>query len=810
MSHSFSQAPVFTLKTTGNPLVLESAEGDAAHIFVLENDIIRVLLLPGGRLNFPKTWAISPGAADVPAEGRDRFDVSGFSLPAYQYAENAGVLTLSTEKIRLSIRLDGFFCRWETKVQGLWQVAAEDRATQSYNFGWWDEKIYHYLKREPNEMYFGLGERAGEANRAGQSYRFCNVDAMGYSAKTSDPLYKHIPFYMTWKKASEASAAFGLFYDSVSDCTFDMGRELDNYHGHYRYFVADYGDLDYYFIAGPKPADVTQRFTWLTGRPAFTPKWGLGYSGSTMSYTDSPNAQERMNEFLEGCRKHDILCDSFHLSSGYTSIADKRYVFNWNTDKFPDPAAFAKHYLDHGVRLCANIKPCLLRDHPRFNEAKEVGLFINEPNGTPAEVQFWDESGSYLDFTNPKTSLWWKARVTDALLDYGIAATWNDNNEFEIWSKTPQMHGFGAPRPACEAKPLQTLLMMKASHEAQSAHVPDKRPFLISRSGMAGMQRYVQTWSGDNYTSWETLRYNIRMATGLALSGVSNIGHDIGGFAGPRPEPELLLRWVQHGIFLPRFSIHSWNDDQSANEPWMYPEITPAIRKLIHFRYQLIPYLYDLLWRSHHAYEPMLRPTFYDFPDDPRCFEANDEMMLGGKLLIASVVEAGQRQRTVYLPTGSGWFDFWSGAYYDGGQTIRLPAGWEEPPLLVREGAIIPLNLAEQHFANAADQRGFAIFPSPKQGAFTDQFFEDDGESQAYQQGDYGVWKISVASDASSPAARLTVMIERSGSRAFLPDEITLLLPRQESRAVQVQSANIMADRLQGKWREIKVRLTAT
>ena len=127
-----------------------------------------------------------------------------------------------------------------------------------------------------------------------------NIDAMGYNARTTDPLYKHIPFYLTWKKQSKIS--FGLFYDTIADCTFDLGRELDNYHGLYRYFLADYGDLDYYFIAGETLADVVRRYTWLTGRPAFTPKWSLGYSGSTMTYTDLPNAQERMNDFLTGCK----------------------------------------------------------------------------------------------------------------------------------------------------------------------------------------------------------------------------------------------------------------------------------------------------------------------------------------------------------------------------------------------------------------------------------------------------------------------------------------------------------------------------
>ena len=260
-------------------------------------------------------------------------------------------------------------------------------------------------------------------------------------------------------------------------------------------------------------------------------------------------------------------------------------MFHWNRDKFPDPAAFAQSYADSGVRLCANIKPCLLRDHPLFEEAAAQGLLIADKDGAPAWVQFWDEVGAYLDFTNPAAIHWWKAQVTSALLDNGVVSTWNDNNEFEIWTDRPSPNGFGELRSKPgRAKPLQALLMMQASREAQIAHAPAKRPFLVSRSGAAGMQRYVQTWSGDNFTSWETLKYNIKMGLGLALSGVSNTGHDIGGFSGPAPDAELLVRWVQFGVFMPRFSIHSWNDDGTVNEPWMHPEATPFVRDLIKLR----------------------------------------------------------------------------------------------------------------------------------------------------------------------------------------------------------------------------------
>jgi alpha-glucosidase len=801
MSMAFT--PTFSLTNQdGSRITLQSVEGCIVYIFFLEEDILRVMVLPDGKLRFPRTWAIAPGLDDVPLEGRDRFNLEGFTSPVVEVLQEANQLRITTARVRLIVKLQGFFCQWEVMHNGRWQVAASDRSTQSYNFGWWDERVYHYLKREADETYFGLGERAGDTNRTGQRYRMTNIDAMGYNARTTDPLYKHIPFYLTWKKQSKVP--FGLYYDTVADCTFDLGCELDNYHGFYRYFVAEYGDLDYYFIGGATLADVVRRYTWLTGRPAFTPKWSLGYSGSTMTYTDSLNAQERMNEFLIGCEEHDILCDSFHLSSGYTSIGEKRYVFNWDRSKFPDPGGFVKHYLDAGVRICANIKPCLLRDHPRFKEAEAKGLFVHDEDGKPTMVQFWDEVGAYLDFTNPKTVAWWKSGVSESLLNYGVVATWNDNNEFEIWDDNARIHGFGEARRAVESKTLQTLLMMRASWEAQREFAPKRRPLLISRSGTVGMHRYVQTWSGDNYTSWDTLRYNIKMGIGLALSGVSNVGHDVGGFSGPAPDAELLLRWVQFGIFMPRFSIHSWNDDKSVNEPWMYPEITPYIRDLIKFRYRLIPYLYDLLWRSHRYYAPIVRPTFHDFPEDEHCYLENDDMLLGENLLVAAVVEPGKRARSVYLPEGCGWYDFWSGDYYHGGQQIVLPAPWDRPPLLAREGCAIPLNVAEQHFSKAADQRGFCIFPHRSDGEFEYECFEDDGESEAYREGHFWTWRLRLKHSVSE----LLIQIERSGEGYPEAGLILILLPRQEMRRIDFRGGSVVTDTSKGMSRELLVTLS--
>jgi alpha-glucosidase len=765
--------PLFHVaKASGGHIVLTSDTAAQVHLFVLEEDIIRVLVLPDGELKQPRSWAIAPGETDTPDEGRHRLVATGFSRPPAARRQDGHILTLETARIRLTVDLQGFKCRWQI-FDKEWKDAARDRPTQAYDFGWWDGRVRHYLARDADEQFFGLGERSGDQNRVGRRFRLSNVDAFGYSALTSDPLYKHIPFTITRRLADGLS--YGLFYDTLSDCDFDLGCELDNYHGLYRGFEAEHGDLDYYFIAGPDLADVTRRFTWLTGRPALMPSWSLGFSGSSMALADAGDAEARHLAWLDECQRRDIPCASFHLSSGYTESKGKRYVFTWNRDKFPDPVRFAQGFAGRGVRLVANLKPALLKDHPRFAEAAARGLLIAEDDGAPALAQFWDGLGAYLDFTHPDTAAWWKVEVKAALLDLGVTATWNDNNEYEIWSRRALAHA----GPAAATRAVQPLLMARASRQAQIEHAPDRRPFVVTRSGCAGMQRYAQTWSGDNRTSWETLRYNLKMGLGLALSGVSNSGHDVGGFAGLAPDAELLTRWVEMGVFMPRFSIHSWNDDGSASTPWMHEAAADRITALMRMRVRFQPYLSYLSWRYAKDFEPIWRPTFHDFPADPAAWEECDEFMLGRSLLIAPVVTPGATKRSVRAPAGADWIEPWTGARIAGGRTAMLDAPLGRPTFLARVGALVPVNLAPAHFGEARLDPGFLLFP-PDEGEAVIELFADDGDRAV---------DVAAATPAIHVAARCQpgeIQIQVSG----LPgaSDKTFLLPPGETRRVTVIS----------------------
>lgn len=700
---------------------------DRGHRLIIDAGatIARVLLVPAGGLATPRTWSLDPGEGfPEPLEGRDR-SLSPVKPVAVTAREDDAAITLTTATWQATITRGELAIAWAQKIGDAYVPVLADRATAAYRLPRRGSGFRHALKRDLAERYYGFGETSGSADKHGRKLEMGTSDSLGYDARSTQPLYKHIPYYAT-VRPDLGGRSVGLFYDCLAPGRFDLGQEIDAYHDFFRSFEADAGDLDYYVLFGPDLSDIVRRFTALTGRTAFLPRWAIPYSGSTMSYTDDANPPARFDEFLGLLKQHDLPCSSFHLSSGYTMIGDNRYVFNWNRDRFPDPEGFAAKLMDAGIRIVANIKPALLADHPRFAEVEAFRGFVRDADdpSKPHMTQFWGGMGAYLDFTNPKTSAWWTARVTDALLEKGIVATWNDNNEFEVWDPEAPVAIGGLGGTMAAMRPVETQLMLRASAIAQKAFAPGKRPMLVSRSGGPGLQRYVQTWTGDNRTAWETLRYNLRMGHGLSLSGVFNYGHDVGGFAGPKPEPDLFVRWVEQGIFWPRFSIHSWNDDQSANEPWMYPEVLPEIRAALKLRERLVPYLYALLYRAHAEHKPVLSPLFLAFPADPACYDEEDAFLLGDGVLVAPVLDQGATERTVYLPhVPGGWTDFWTGATYAGGAKVTVPAPLGRCPVFAAAGTILPLGPEKSEETGDLTLR---VYPG---AAASLTLFDDDGES---------------------------------------------------------------------------------
>ncbi len=758
-------------------LLFEGTDGERIKLDVLNHDLIRVRHWPDGKPRLNRTWWL----ADSPREGRHRDDLSAFPLPDFNLNPADGGFALHTNVLQLHIHTGNFRIECADTNKHIFHADARVRA---YAYDRRGQAVFHYLQRHRDEYYYGFGEKAGPLDKSGMRMIMQNVDAFGYNAETSDPLYKHIPFYITFIPALDI--AYGLFYDNMSTCIFDMGREVNALHGSYsRHYQAQDGDLDYYLIYGPTFEAVVEKYTALTGRPILPPRWSLGYLGSTMKYTESPDAQEQLKQFVDLCQEHDIPCDMFHLSSGYTTDAEgRRCVFTWNRDRIPAPTQMVAHFQQAGIQVGANIKPYLLQTHPLYSDLLAKGGFVRSANQGPEVNLFWSsgdyqfEPGGYIDFTNLAGYEWWKQHATSALLDYGIEVLWNDNNEFEVLDDEAECDGFGKPIRMAMARPLLTLLMARASFEATQAHQPKRRPFVLSRAGCPGIQRYAQTWSGDNDTSWNALRYNIPMGLGLSLSGLPNNGHDVGGFAGPKPEPELFVRWVQNGIFHPRFCIHSHNSDGTVNEPWMYPEVLSIIRETIKFRYKLLPYLYSLFFESYLTGHPITRPMVYHFAHDSHCHRESFDFMLGPNILVASVLEPDARTRSVYLPQGTGWYDFHTGDWYEGGQYIEVAAPLERIPLFVPEGGIIPM-------IEDNKMRTY-IFPHREagHGAFT--MIADDGISLGYQRGDYATVQIQMSS--TPEAIQLKAGADQSQYELEY-NSIDFRLPPHETRPVNEGSS---------------------
>ncbi|NJL94891.1 MAG: alpha-glucosidase [Anaerolineae bacterium] len=767
-------------------LAFDGERGERFQIAVLEHDLLRVSLFSGGQPRLDRTWMIVDAQGTAPREGRLREDYSPFALPGYAHSLQDQQVQLRTAALQVEIALGPLALRWHD-AQG--RAFATDDRRRAYQYDRTGRSVFHYLVRRPTEHYYGLGERAGALDKHGGRFILKNVDAYGYDAARSDPLYKHFPFYITY--VPELGLAYGLLYDNLPPPTFDLGQEIDAYHGPYRSYQVEDGDVDYYLIFGPSIGEVVRKLARLTGHMALPPRWSLGFMAGTMGYTEAPDAQHQLQTFVERCQAEQIPCDLFHLSSGYTTGEQdgKRYVFNWNRSRVPDPPGLARYFRDRGMRLAGNIKPWLLLTHPQYAEvAQQGGLIQAAEADEPEHVTLWSggisqsEPGAYLDFTHPAAYAWWQNQVRSALLEMGVSVTWNDNNEYEIWDDAARCDGFGQPIPIGLIRPLHSLLMTRASWEAQQADLPDERPFVICRSGMPGVQRYAQTWSGDNYTRWESLRYNIAMGLGLSLSGAPNMGHDIGGLVGPKPDPELFLRWLQCGVFQPRFHIHSLNDDGSISEPWMYPKILPLVRQTIQWRYRLLPYLYSLFYHAHRDGDPMNRPLVYEFPEDARCRAESFDFLLGSHLLVPPIFEEGVRHREVYLPAGSAWHPFYGEGWLEGGQSVALPAPLEHLPLLVRAGGIIPMGKAMQHVgAEPDDQREVYLFPHPGAGSAQFELIEDDGLSLGYQRGEVSTVGLGLA--ATPEQVMLTLRV--SGGYALPYSEMTFILPPGEARPLE-------------------------
>ena len=608
----------------------------------------------------------------------------------------------------------------------------------------------HTSEISPEDCFYGFGEKSGSFNKAQKFMSMSPKDAMGYNPRETDSLYKHIPFYIKLNRGTRK--AVGYFYHNTCECDFDMGREKSNYWKPHSRYRTDGGDIDLFLIAGPSVRQVVERYTDLTGKSAMLPRYALGYLGSSMYYPELDNdCDDAILDFIDTTREEKIPVDGFQLSSGYCTVETdkgiKRCVFTWNKKRFKDPREFFAQMEKRGVTVSPNVKPGILLIHPKLDEMKAKGMFIKASDSDePGIGTWWGGKGVFADFTNPSTRTYWKEMLKENVLEYGTSSVWNDNCEYDsLVDKDCRCDFEGKGGTIGQLKSVMSNIMCHITDEAIHETFTNTRPYIVCRSGHCGIQRYAQTWAGDNLTCWDSLKYNIATILGMSLSGVANQGCDIGGFYGPSPEAELMVRWIQNGIFQPRFSIHSTNTDNTVTEPWMYGDCTDYILEAIGLRYQLSPYLYSLMERAHETGLPIMEPMCSAFQEDVKCYEEGVDFMLGDSLLVANVVEKGAVSRKVYLPEGETFYDFYTRAAYEGGRTVELPVDLGSIPLFVRSGAIIPM--AEDRLDNLKTQQAEhlrILCAADRDGRF--ELYEDDGISMDYEKG--GFLKTSITMTA--------------------------------------------------------------
>jgi len=578
-----------------------------------------------------------------------------------------------------------------------------------------------------DERFYGFGEKTGPLDRRGRSMVFWNTDTPGYSS-SADPLYQSIPFFVGLREGT----AYGVLVDNSHRLRLDMGSN-----GGSGYSVTAFGgEMATWVFAGAGIRDVVERYTKLTGRAPLPPRWTLGYHQSRWSYHPAEKVVEICQEF----RKRSIPADGIWLDIDYM---DGFRSWTWDPAGFPDPSGLVKTLADLGFKTTAIIDPALKADPewPLYQEGVEQGHFLLGKVGDPFLGVVWPGAAAYPDFTRPETRAWWAMQVP-ALTDYGVRGIWLDMNEpanflKEDGNTVPSWvaaAGDGLPTTMAEAHNVYAMWECAATREGMQDAAPDRRPFLLTRAGFAGIQRYSAVWTGDAPTTWDGLRQTLPMLLNLGLSGVAFVGSDVGGWTGGAT-PELFARWLQVGSISPFFRGHV-QTGAIDQEPWAFGvEVEDISRMIIEERYRQLPYIYSLFADTGNNGAPVLRPLVYEFQSDPDTHGLGDEAMLGPWLLFAPVIEEGAHTRKLYLPEGD-WLELHSSARHKGPGWISPSVTLQALPVFLKSGAILPRGPVMQHSdEKPLDPLQLDVFPGSQDSKFT--FYEDPGDHPGGEGGLY-------------------------------------------------------------------------
>jgi len=696
---------------------------------VVTDEIIRVRLAPGGVFLDDFSYAV------VEVEEHAN---------AHHVAEDETHYHIVTSKVRCSIGKEDF----------LISFGDNDGHTLNADFVpmHWEENpdfggyyVYCTKKAYEDEVFFGGGDKASHLNLRGRRIQNWNSDTYSF-AFDQDPLYKAIPFYQGVTQGN----AYGIFFDNTFRTYFDFAAE----HPDQTSFWSEGGELQYYYIHGPKLLDVVRRYHALTGTHYLPPLWALGYHQSRWSYYPEKTVRQVAAEF----REREIPCDALYLDIDYM---DGYRCFTWNKQYFPDPAKMVGDLSTNGFRTVLMIDPGIKvdEDYWVFKEGRDNRYFCRRGDDYFMEGFVWPGRCQFPDFTHPKVREWW-GTLYKGLVEDGVAGFWNDMNEPAVFGRVfpdDVRHNYddhrGSHRKAHNVYGMQ---MVRATYEGLRKLYKNKRPFTITRAAYAGTQRYSSVWTGDNIATWEHLRMGVLQLQRLSVSGLSFCGTDIGGFTG-NPDGELYTRWMQFGVFSPFMRVHSAGDTHDR-QPWSFgPEWEAICKKFIELRYKLLPYIYSVFWQQHKHGLPILRPVSLLEQHVYKNLLREEEFAFGDSILVSPVVHPGETSKIVYLPAGT-WYYYFSSEKLEGGREVTMATPLDEMPMFVKGGSILPEYPVMQYTGEKKiDTLKMTVyFADGEHHSYT---YEDHGETFAFEQEIYKEKHFVQLGDARS----LTLLQNRAG-----------------------------------------------
>ena len=625
-------------------------------------------------------------------------------------------ITISTDSLQAKITKAPFSVAFYTRDG---KVINQDEA--GLTTSWIGEEVATYKKMQEGERFIGLGEKTGNLDRKGSGYTNWNTDAFGYRTD-QDPIYSSIPFYV----GIHNNLNYGIFLDNTYQSDFNFGASNNRFSS----FSAQGGEMNYYFIYNKNLADIITSYTGLTGRMAMPPLWSLGYQQNRYSYY--PDTE--VLRVAQTLREKKIPADGITLDIHYM---DNYKLFTWDKNRFPDPLKMSNKLNDMGFKTTVIVDPGIKveQGYGAYERGLKDNIFIKYSDGQNYTGQVWPGWCHFPDFTSEKGRKWWGNEVK-FFAKTGVSGLWNDMNEIATWGqKMPNNVLFdydGGLTTHKEARNVFALNMARASYESARTEMK-KRPFILTRAGYAGLQRYTAIWTGDNRAEDDHMLLGVRLLNSLGVSGVPFTGMDIGGFTG-NPTVALFTRWMQIGAFTPYFRNHTGVNTKSS-EPWAYGEEALEIsRNYVNLRYRLLPYLYSSFYEATLNGQPVMRTLAIDYTHDSKVYDTqfHNQYFFGRAFLVAPS-ESNKGFAKVYFPKGK-FYDLYTDAVEMGNQEKIIPLTTKQLPVYVKESSIIPMqSLIQNTSEKPTDTLVVHVYKGDVNNSFV--YYEDDGESYNYENG---------------------------------------------------------------------------